>query len=244
MSKPALLLSETALAEAVGDDLAARVVVELNVRARRVSVRVDPAAGCVVLARPARMSDRAVMAFLASRRRWIARHLSTLPPHIAFADGAVIPFAGVDHIVRHTPETRGGVWRDAERCEIVVTGRPEHLTRRLRDWLKEQARTQLTQQCLKLAEDLGAKVTRISVRDTRSRWGSATRSGRLSFCWRLILAPEAVLAYVAAHEVAHLRHMDHSLAFWRTVDGLLSGADAASARAWLRRSGAALHRYG
>lgn len=244
MSKPALLLSETALAEAVGDDLATRVVVELNVRARRVSVRVDPAAGCVVLVRPARMSDRAVMAFLASRRQWIARHLSTLPPHIAFADGAVIPFAGVDHIVRHTPETRGGVWRDAERCEIVVTGRPEHLTRRLRDWLKEQARTQLTQQCLKLAEDLGAKVTRISVRDTRSRWGSATRSGRLSFCWRLILAPEAVLAYVAAHEVAHLRHMDHSLAFWRTVDGLLSGADAASARAWLRRSGAALHRYG
>jgi predicted metal-dependent hydrolase len=68
MSKPALLLSETALAEAVGDDLAARVVVELNVRARRVSVRVDPAAGCVVLVRPARMSDRAVMAFLAKSK--------------------------------------------------------------------------------------------------------------------------------------------------------------------------------
>ncbi len=250
MSRPALLLADTALADALGDQgLAARIVVEVSSRARRVSLRVDPAAGCIVLVRPPRMSDRAVMTFLASRRQWIVRHLGALPPRIEFVNGAVIPFAGTDHTVRHEPDARGGVWRDADRSEIVVTGRSEHLARRLRDWLKDQARTELTGRCLTLAGNLGVKVARIAVRETRSRWGSATREGRLSFCWRLILAPEAVLTYVAAHEVAHLRHMDHSPAFWRTVEGLLArlngdGADAASARAWLRRSGAALHRYG
>lgn len=246
MRTPALRLADCALAEALGDPaLAARVVVDVNARARRVAVRVDPGAGCVVLVRPLRMSDRAVMAFLASRRRWIARHLSALPPHVAFTDGASIPYAGIDHTIRHDPGARGGVHRDADRGEIVVSGRPEHLPRRLRDWLKAEARRHLTQHCLRLAADLDVRVTRIAVRDTRSRWGSATRSGRLSFCWRLILAPETVMAYVAAHEVAHLRHMNHSAAFWRTVEGLLGSAgDAGLARAWLRRSGAALHRYG
>jgi predicted metal-dependent hydrolase len=251
MNKQALLLADTALAEALGDPaLATRIVVDINTRARRVAVRLDPGAGCVVLVRPPRMSDRAVMAFLASRRQWIARHLGALPPRVTFADGAVISFAGVDHTIRHTPEARGGVWCDTTCKEIVVSGRSEHVPRRLRDWLKAQARARLSQYCQDFAAQLDVKVTRISVRDTRSRWGSATRGGRLSFSWRLILAPEAVQLYVAAHEVAHLRHMNHSPAFWRTVDGLLGaglfggGSDAQLARAWLRRSGAALHRYG
>lgn len=242
-----IVLADTALAGVFQDPaLAARVAVDINPRARRLSLRVDPARGCIVLVRPPRATDRITAAFIASREGWIASHLDKLPPHIPFADGGVIPVGGIDHLIRFRPEARGGVWREG--VEIIVTGRTEHAARRLRDWLKAEARTALGAVVHDMAAQLDAKVTRVTVRDTTSRWGSCTRDGKLSFSWRLILTPQAVLTYVAAHEVAHLRHMDHSRAFWRTVAGLMEATPSemnwTSAREWLRRSGTALHRYG
>ena len=241
-----LFLSDTTLADAIPLNLAARVAVDVNPRARRISIRLDPARGCVVLVRPARASDRVVGAFIGSRVDWIAHHLESLPERIAFVDGAVIPYRGIDHVIRQRPEARGGVWR--EDTEVIVAGRPEHAARRVRDWLKGEARSSLASTVHAMAAHLDMTVTRVTVRDTISRWGSCSRDGKLSFSWRLILAPEAVLTYVAAHEVAHLRHMDHSHAFWRTVTMVLenyaSDVNWKLARQWLRRSGAALHRYG
>ena len=246
-ARPALLLTDTSLAKALDNqDLAARIAVDVNPRARRISLRVDPINGRVILVRPPRVSDRTVMAFVADKADWIAGHLETLPPRIAFVDGATVPYRGVDHTLRLRPEARGGVWREG--LEIIVTGRPEHASRRLRDWLKDEARSLLTPAVYAMAAALEVSVTRITVRDTRSRWGSCARDGKLAFSWRLILAPEDVLIYVAAHEVAHLKHMNHSPAFWRTVESLLESTslegDWTLARKWLRRGGAALHRYG
>lgn len=242
----ALFLSDTALADAIPRNLAARVAVDVNPRARRISIRLDPARGCVVLVRPARASDRVVGAFIASRADWIAHHLESLRERIAFVDGAVIPYRGTDHVIRQRPEARGGVWREDK--DVIVAGRPEHAARRVRDWLKGEARSSLASTVHAMAAHLDTTVTRVTVRDTISRWGSCSRDGKLSFSWRLILAPEAVLTYVAAHEVAHLRHMDHSHAFWRTVTMVLENyacdVNWKLARQWLRRSGAALHRYG
>jgi len=247
------LLSETEFSQAIGDPaLAARIVVDVNPRARRVSLRVDPAAGCIVLVRPPRMKASVVMSFVAARQGWIAAHLERLPPHVAFTDGAIIPFRGQDHVVRWRPEARGGVWRDEGQTEIIVTGKAEHAARRLRDWLKAQAREALSAPVHAMAGMLDVNVSRITVRDTRSRWGSCTRDGKISFSWRLILAPEAVMNYVVAHEVAHLEHMNHGPAFWRTVARLMDEAASSFktdmswklARQWLNRSGAALHRYG
>jgi predicted metal-dependent hydrolase len=109
-----------------------------------------------------------------------------------------------------------------------------------------EARAAIAPLARAMAAQLGRKVTRISVRDTTSRWGSCSRGGALSFCWRLILAPDAVFTYVVAHEVAHLAHMNHGPAFWRTVDKLMPPGlgTPRSARDWLRRHGAVLHRYG
>lgn len=228
------------LAEALNDaDLAARIVVDINPRARRVSLRVDPIKGCIVLVRPPRMSERLVLSFVTSRIAWIRKHLEGLEAPIPLQAGAIVPYRGVDHVV-HVREGRGAV--ALENGVISVAGKPEHIARRLRDWLKAEARRVITPRALALAEQLGAKVTHVSVRDTRSRWGSAARSGKLSFSWRLILAPDDVLAYVIAHEVAHLKHMNHSAAFWRTVEALF-GSDISSAREWLRRRGTTLHRY-
>ncbi len=239
------LLTDSVLANAIQNaSLAARIVIDRNPRARRISLRLDPGKGCIVLVRPRRASDAFVASFLASRTDWIAKHLDMLPPHIPFADGTAIPYRGTDHILRMRPQARGGVWREGN--DIVVTGRPEHAPRRTRDWLKREALQTLTVTAQNLAAQLGVTVTRISVRDTRSRWGSCTRDGKLSFSWRLILAPADVLTYVAAHEVAHLKHMNHSPRFWDVVEELLqtAGIDWVSAREWLRRSGAGLHRYG
>lgn len=241
-----VFLTDTTLAHVLKPDLAARVIVEINPRARRIAVRLDPARSCVVLVRPARAPDRIVGAFVASRADWIAHHLESLPPRIAFHDGATIPYRGTDHVIHLRPEARGGVWR--EDGAIVVTGRAEHAARRVRDWLKSEARGALTALVHPMAARLDVRVARVTVRDTISRWGSCSPDGKLSFSWRLIFAPDAVLTYVAAHEVAHLRHMDHSRAFWRTVMGLLEDQpekiNGTSARQWLRRSGTALHRYG
>ena len=242
---PKAPITEADLSAAVGDPaLAARMAVRISPRARRVSLRVDVTSNQVILIQPRRMSARAALAFVAARRDWIADHLAKMPARIVFADGVSIPLRGATHIVRYAPETRGGVWR--RDGEIVVAGRVEHAPRRLTDWLKDEARAAIAPLARSLAEKLDRKVTRVSVRDTTSRWGSCSRGGALSFSWRLILAPDAVFTYVVAHEVAHLRHMNHGPAFWRTVEMLMpDGAEAArSAREWLRVHGAVLHGYG
>jgi len=125
---------------------------------------------------------------------------------------------------------------------ICVSGRAEHLARRVRDWLKREARAVLTDEALAKAARLGHAVKRIGVRDTRSLWGSCAASGAISFCWRLILAPDFVRDYVVAHEVAHLVEKNHGLRFWRLVATLTD--EMAAARAWLKRHGEALHRLG
>ncbi len=241
---------ELDLTEALPADLAARVICVHNPRARRLCVRLDPAAGRVVLVRPKRASASFTLKFLASRVDWIRQHLSALPAPIPFADGASIPIAGKDHTLRLASGSRGGVWRDGE--TVMISGRPEFAARRMTDWLKDEARRALTPMVHAMAASIACKVERVTVRDTSSRWGSCSPDGRLSFSWRLILAPLPVLIYVAAHEVAHLRHLNHGRAFWRTVDEVLDSyvsdsqvrRDAGLARDWLNGNGAALHRYG
>lgn len=209
-------------------------------QARRVSLRVDPGLGQVTLVLPRRASEAAGFRFVARNAGWLARRLAHVAPRTAFADGAEIPLAGRPHRIRHRPGTRGTVWLDGD--EIHVAGGVEHLPRRLTDWMKRRARRELSERALRLAARIGTTVTRVQIRDPRTRWGSCGPDGRLSFSWRLILAPEMVTDYVVAHEVAHLVHPHHGPAFWRLTEEL--AADARAARQWLRRHGAGLHRYG
>jgi len=242
--------AELDLTSVLPADLAARVVTVFNARARRVSLRLDPALSQIVLVRPRRGSVRAILAFVQSREGWIRAHLDSLPPRIPFAEGARIPIGGVEHTLCYAPEKRGGVWRESD--NIFIAGRPEFAARRMKDWLRAEAKRSLTPMVHVMATTIARKVTRVSVRDTTSRWGSCSSDARLSFSWRLMLAPYHVLVYVAAHEVAHLAHLDHSRAFWRTVDMILDAfvTDPAArretrlARDWLRRRGARLHAYG
>lgn len=211
-----------------------------NRRARRIVMRVDPDNDGVVVTLPPRTAEREAMDLVMDRSAWVLSRLDRLPPRRPFADGANIPVLGTDHLIRHRPETRGGVW--CEKGEIHVTGAAEHLPRRVGDWFKAEARRTIAPKAHGYAEMLDKPVGRIAVRDTRSRWGSCSHDDNLSFSWRLIMTPEAVLDYVVAHEVAHLAHMNHGPHFWRTVAEL--GVEVAHGRAWLRRHGDQLLRYG
>jgi predicted metal-dependent hydrolase len=178
---------------------------------------------------------------------WVREHLGRVPPPMPFVDGAEIPLRGRVHRVSFVGPARG---RDIVRIEqgpgapasLVVSGRPEHAARRLKDWLLGQARQDFEKRVRWHARTLGVRVRRIAIRDQRSRWGSCSVNGHLSFSWRLIFAPPFVLDYVAAHEVAHLLAMDHGRRFWNLVARCVPRLE--EAKAWLRRHGSDLHRYG
>ena len=129
----------------------------------------------------------------------------------------------------------------AERT-INVAGDAPHVSRRVTDWLKKEARSEINARANAAAEALDKRILKIQIRDTRSRWGSCSEDARLSFSWRLMMAPENVLTYVVAHEVAHLVELNHSDRFWRLVDQLCPGNEPA--KYWLKRHGASLHRFG
>lgn len=212
----------------------------VNARARRMILRVDARTGEAIVTLPSGADRDAAMAFVSERSFWIAERLIKSPSATPFEDGATIPVMGVDHVIQHQLEQRTPVLCEAG--TLLVGGKPEHLSRRVKDWLKKKARQEIEGQVVDLASRLDKRHGRITIRDTRSRWGSCSSTGALNFSWRLILAPSWVLDYVVAHEVAHLAEQNHSPAFWAIVEGLNGNAKAA--RDWLSRHGEGLHRYG
>lgn len=221
------------------------VKVRLNPRARRLIVKVHPSTGEVAVIAPSRRSVPRALDFARQEGEWIADHLSRVPERIYFRSGETLLFKGARHIIRSTPDQRGGVWLDpdADRPTIRVSGFREHIPRRVEDWLKKQARSHILRRVNVLAAELGVQPTRVTVRDAASRWGSCSTSGAISLSWRLIMAPNFVLNYVCAHEVAHLKEMNHGKRFWKLVNQLVGPTDAAEAQNWLRENGAELHRY-
>ncbi len=221
-----------------------RVALKRNARATRYSLRIPASGGDPVLSMPARGSLPAARDFAARHSGWLSEKLAQVPQPVCFAAGIEIPLRDVAHLIAAGEARRGTVHlsQDAGQPRIVVPGGEEHLARRLTDWLKREARADLGAAVARHAANLGSKPTGITVRDTRSRWGSCSSSGRLSFSWRLVLAPPEILDYVAAHEVAHLAEMNHSDRFWRVTEQLFP--ETPRARQWLRDHGMQLHRYG
>jgi len=170
--------------------------------------------------------------------------LSRLVAGAQFAHGAVLPVRGVPHVVLHRPDLRGRARLEHtdQGHVLLVPGEAAHLTRRVSDFLKAEARRDFETAAAHYAARLGVTLGRISIKDTRSRWGSCSARGDLSFSWRLILAPPEVLDYLAAHEVAHLREMNHSANYWAILEELCPAT--ARAETWLKAHGASLHRYG
>ncbi|HEC90969.1 MAG TPA: M48 family peptidase [Alphaproteobacteria bacterium] len=203
-------------------------------------IRIDPDIDGVIVTLPPGAGQRQGLDLIRGKESWVLGGLDALPPRAPFAPGAHVPFLGVEHLIRHR-QGRGIPVRRAGNI-ITVSGRAEHLARRLIDWFRQQARAEITPRVDSKAAMLGRTGRPISIRDTRSRWGSYSVDGGFSFSWRLVIAPEFVLDYVVAHEVAHMKVMDHSGKFWAVVAELTD--DVQGARDWLKDHGDAVHRYG
>jgi len=211
-----------------------------NARAKRVIIRLDLENDGVRVTLPRGAGPEEGFELIRRKSSWVFENLDALAPRVPFADGAAVPLLGQDHIIRFNP----GRGRPVSVLDgvITVTGRAEHVTRRVRDWLKDRARDEITPRVAAKAALLGLNPRKIQLRDTRSRWGSYSTDGGFSFCWRLVMTPEFVLDYVVAHEVAHMKVMDHSDRFWAQVAELTG--DVKKACSWLKRHGDRLHRYG
>lgn len=221
------------------------VTLKRHPRARRYTLRVLERSRQVVLTIPPRGSLREARAFAERSAAWIAARVKRIPEPIPFIDGAAVPLRGLPHRVVHRADARGTVWTETAAdgaALLCVAGRAPHISRRITDFLKREARHHLSTATRRHAAALGVAIERIGVRDTASRWGSCSHDRALSYSWRLILAPPFVLDYLAAHEVAHCRELNHSARFWRIVDQLTP--DRRRAEAWLKVHGSSLHRYG
>ncbi len=225
------------------DGQAVPVTVRINPRARRLIVKVHPSTGEVSVVASSRRALEHALEFARTEKDWIAGRLADVPPPVMLGLGACIPFRGEEHVIRQGGSGGKPVWieREEDVAIIRVSGRSEHAGRRVLDFLKREARRKLEMRVMEYAGALGVSPRRITVRDTASRWGSCSSSRSLSFSWRLILAPPFVLDYVVAHEVAHLRELNHSPRFWRLVEALVP--DLRRAQNWLARKGTELYRY-
>ena len=218
----------------------ARVEWRRSSRARRVSLRINPTGGTVVVTLPTRATRKSGMALLMGHTEWISNRLAALPEAVTFTDGATVPICGMPHRIRHMPQMRGGAFLLDQ--ELHVTGAAEFLTRRVRDFLRLEARRRLSALVIAKAGLIDVTPKRITMKDTTSRWGSCAPDKSLALSWRLLMAPPFVQDYVVAHEVAHLRHMNHGPKFWSLVDELTPHTKAAIP--WLRTEGARLLRIG
>jgi len=212
------------------------VTLRRSARARRYSLRVSQLDGRVTLTLPKRAPLSDGLDFLREKEGWIRGHLADQPDDQPVRLGGSVPFRG-----RPVPIV-AGTGRGARLFEggLAVPGAADGVPVRVRALLVTEARAALCAAVDRYTAQLGRRHGRLTLRDPRSRWGSCSSRGDLMFSWRLIMAPPEVLNYVAAHEVAHLAEMNHSPAFWATVERLLPGYGAP--RAWLRANGAALHR--
>ena len=219
------------------------ITVKLSVRARSYRLTV-PHHGDPVLTIPRSGRWPEAQGFLERPRGWPAARVQRAAPQTAFADGALPPLRGVPHRIHATGRLRGRVEVgeiDGE-LSLLVPGEAAHIPRRLTEWLKAEAQRDLTERSNVHAATLGVVVKSVSMRSQSTRWGSCSSTGSLNYNWRLILAPPHVLDYVAAHEVAHLVHMNHSPAFWAATRQALP--DMERGKTWLKAHGKVLMGYG
>ena len=206
-------------------------------RASRLSLRISRLKGQVTLSLPLSCPMGQAEKFILEKESWIRAHLADLPRVAQAGFDRQLPFAG--RLLTIAPGAGRQVELSGDR--LLVPGRESLVPARVKAFLKLQARLALQEAVDHYSEPLGRPYGRLTLRDTTSRWGSCSTQGNLNFSWRLIMAPPEVLRYVAAHEVAHLKFMDHSAQFWDQVGDLYGEYEAP--RAWLKAQGASLHRF-
>ena len=227
--------------EVAGRSLTLRVAE--SARASRLTLRIETGGRALKMTVPPGMPSREVESFLFRHQGWLEAKLAKYPDKPKLRPGVKLPVRGVAHLILHEPAKRGSVEQAADEGGpyLMVHGERAHLGRRLQDFLKKEAKRDIEPMALRLAAECGKKVKSIRFKDTKSRWGSCTSDGNLAFSWRIMMAPRPVIAYLVAHEVAHLTEMNHGPRFWKLAKQLSTdaGCDMDKAKAWLKLNGVA-----
>lgn len=219
------------------------LVIKRSARARRLALRLDPKERVINLVVPKGMSMRKAEEFAHANQLWIEERIAELPPAVPFEDGRIIPILGRDRYIDiyYDPDLkRTDVHLQAG--FLTVKTNKEDPSARIERYLRGIAKDVLTELSYQKAAQIRKRITSVSVRDTKSRWGSCAQGGSLSYSWRLIFAPTVAMDYVVAHEVAHLTHLNHSQKFWNLCRDLSD--DYVEGEYWMRNHGHELMRYG
>jgi len=209
------------------------VEVKPHPRARRVTLRYNPKKSCFTVTTPKRTSKKFILEFLHTHQAWMAQQQRIAPPKADPVTTGIIPVEGHDRRIVH--EEAVGVQVDLLFDTLLVRCKPERQQRAIQRFLKQHAEKIIVPLAREKARSIGKVISDISFRDTTSRWGSCSHDRKLSFSWRLIMAPFEVIDYVVAHEVAHLQHFDHSPDFWALCRTL--SKDYTTGKHWLKLNG-------
>jgi predicted metal-dependent hydrolase len=211
-----------------------------NPRATRLTLRIDAGGKGLRVTVPPGVPAREVNRFIDRHQGWLEERLAKVPKRPRVRPGIKIPIRGVPHTIVHEADTRGTVEiaQGEDGPLLIVHGDRRHLPRRVADYLKRQAKRDIERLVAKHTEAVGRKAKAVRFKDTTSRWGSCTADGTLAFSWRIMMAPKPVIDYLVAHEVAHLREMNHGPKFWKLCRQLAPETDRC--KAWLKRNGGAL----
>lgn len=205
-------------------------------KAKRIKLRYDSVTDRAIITKPRFTSKRSAIKFAASHLEWLKEQRANTPKPIYLTNGEKIPIFGQEREIIHMPELPARVTINEN--QVIVGGTKAGFSVRLENYLKKEARKAIEPLALEMAQAIDKDFKRIQIRDTKSRWGSCSSSGNLSFSWRLIMTPPQVLEYVVAHEISHLIEMNHSSRFWDIVDRLVPNAK--SSRRWLKNEGQSL----
>lgn len=206
-------------------------------RAKRLTLRIDTKERQPVLSIPPRCTQKQAISFVKMHQEWIIDSLNKLPKTQRFTSGQTISLFGKNILIQHAPEKRWGA--RIEKDVLYVSGESEFTHRRVKDFIKKQAQEKFLKLSQKLAAKINCHVNDVVIKDTKSRWGSCSSLNNINYNWRLALAPKVVIDYIIAHEVSHLAHQDHSLAFWECVALLCPHYE--QGQNWLKQHGKELY---
>lgn len=217
------------------------LMVRHSVRATRITLRIEPGGKALRMTVPHGLPERELTGFLKRHNGWLESKFFDYPDDTRPLPGGTLAILGRPHRIEHTGKLRGLTEvADIDGDAVIrVSGLEQHVGRRLADYLKTLARIELETRVRCHTALIGKKYRDLTLKDTRSRWGSCSTAGNLNFSWRIAMAPPMVIDYLAAHEVAHLKEMNHGPKFWSLCRRLCPGTD--EARAWLKTHGSALH---
>ena len=221
--------------EAVGLD----IKVVQSASSHKMILHIDNKKHIPVLSIPKYCTRKRAINFVNENMDWILETLRKLPERKYFCNGETISLFGQNVTISHQQNARCGARLDGD--ILIVSGGAEFLHRRVKDYIRKAAEQEFYKLSTALAAKIDCKINGICIKDTKSRWGSCSTLNNINYNWRIALAPKYVIDYLMAHEVSHLKHQNHSPAFWQCVANLYP--DWKKGHTWLQKNGRILYTY-